>query len=81
MLLGAGRETADDAIDPSVGIVLHVKSGEPVAAREALAEIHYREESALGRALSLLREAYQIGECAPQPRSLVLQELGSELAS
>ena len=31
MLLGAGRETVESAIDPAVGFVLHKKVGDPVA--------------------------------------------------
>ena len=40
MELGAGRRTKGDRIDPSVGIVLHRKSGDEVHAQETLAEIY-----------------------------------------
>ncbi|MEB3102758.1 pyrimidine-nucleoside phosphorylase [Ferviditalea candida] len=40
MMLGAGRETKDSAIDLSVGIVLRKKLGDPVVMGEALAVLH-----------------------------------------
>lgn len=40
MILGAGRKTKDDVIDPSVGIVLNKKIGDYVAKGETLAYIH-----------------------------------------
>ena len=40
MILGAGRETKDSAIDLSAGIVLHKKVGDEVEAGEALATIY-----------------------------------------
>ena len=36
MLLGAGRARVDSAIDPAVGVLLHKKVGDPVAAGEPL---------------------------------------------
>ncbi len=40
MILGAGRETKDSAIDLSAGIVLHKKVGDEVEAGEALATLY-----------------------------------------
>ena len=40
MLLGAGRETVDGAIDPAVGFVFHKKVGDPVAIGEPIVTVH-----------------------------------------
>lgn len=44
MLLGAGRKTKEDAIDHAVGIKLHKKIGDKVAAGESLLTIYANEE-------------------------------------
>lgn len=45
MLLGAGRSTKDDQIDPSVGLVLHKKVGDAVKEGESLLTIHANSEN------------------------------------
>ncbi|HFI0463006.1 TPA: pyrimidine-nucleoside phosphorylase [Streptococcus suis] len=40
MVLGAGRETKEDTIDPAVGLVLHKKVGDPVEEGESLLTIY-----------------------------------------
>jgi pyrimidine-nucleoside phosphorylase len=40
MMLGAGRQTKEDDIDLSVGIVLNKKVGDKVKAGESLLTIH-----------------------------------------
>ncbi|MGM0238041.1 pyrimidine-nucleoside phosphorylase [Enterococcus sp. AZ103] len=45
MLLGAGRKTKEDAIDHAVGIKLHKKIGDKVAAGESLLTIYANEEN------------------------------------
>jgi pyrimidine-nucleoside phosphorylase len=72
MLLGAGRETVDGAIDPAVGIVLHKKVGDPVAANEPIATVHVGSRRRLDAALALLRGALEVRPQAPQPRRLVI---------
>jgi pyrimidine-nucleoside phosphorylase len=72
VVLGGGREKKEDSVDPSVGIVLHKKIGDPVSAREPLASIHYNSESRAERAKQLIRESYRIAGAAPtDPRRLV----------
>ena len=44
MMLGAGRQTKEDEIDLSVGIVLHKKVGDSVNKGEALLTIHSNQE-------------------------------------
>ena len=61
LLLGGGRQHAEDVIDHTVGIVLTRRDGDPVRAGEEIARVYCRGEAAeaLGRArsaFSYLRE-------------------------
>jgi thymidine phosphorylase len=76
MLLGAGRDTLEDRVDPAVGIVLHRKFGDAVKAGEALATIHARTKG-IGEAMLLVERAYRIGDEPPAPRKLVYERLSS----
>jgi pyrimidine-nucleoside phosphorylase len=71
VILGGGRERKEDAVDPAVGIVLHKKVGDRVAAGEPLATIHYNQESRAERARQLMLESCQIGDVAPAKRPLI----------
>jgi pyrimidine-nucleoside phosphorylase len=65
VILGGGRERKEDTVDPSVGIVLHKKVGDTVSTGEALATIHYNDESRAARAKQLLEESYRITNSPP----------------
>jgi pyrimidine-nucleoside phosphorylase len=73
--LGAGRERVDSQIDPSVGFTLHKKVGDPVAAGEPLARIHYNDPGRLEDIRGRLERAYRIGPEAPPPRPLIVERL------
>jgi len=60
LLLGGGRQTADDAIDFAVGISDLKKIGEAVEFDEVLMRVHARSEKSCERALQLLKEAVAI---------------------
>jgi thymidine phosphorylase len=60
LLLGGGRQTADDAIDFAVGLSGIKKIGERVEAKEPLLSIHARTEQALASVLPLLEKAIEI---------------------
>jgi thymidine phosphorylase len=62
VILGGGRERKEDSVDPAVGIVLHKKVGDAVAAGEPLATIHYNAETRAARARQLLEQSYQISD-------------------
>ena len=57
LLLGAGRQKADDAIDFAVGISGLKKIGETVAKKEPLMFVHARSESLLEAVMPLLKNA------------------------
>jgi pyrimidine-nucleoside phosphorylase len=70
--LGGGRFTKNDVVDPSVGIVLHKKTGDAVAAGEALCTVHYNSAERLSEAQPILEAAYSYGPIRPAPRPLLL---------
>jgi thymidine phosphorylase len=71
VVLGGGREKKEDAVDPSVGIVLHKKVADRVSAGEPLCTIHYNSETLADRAKRLIEKSYQIADAPPEPRRLV----------
>ncbi len=75
MALGAGRSRTDDVIDPAVGVVLHRKPGDRVAAGEPLAELHVRTRADAPAVAARVTRAFVIGRSRPAPRNLVLDTL------
>jgi thymidine phosphorylase len=75
MLLGAGRETVDGAIDPGVGLVFHKKVGDPVAVGEPIVTVHVGRASRREAALARLAEAIVVAPEAPPRGPLVLDIL------
>jgi len=72
VVLGGGRAKKEDAVDPSVGIVLHRKVGDRVAAAEPLCTIHSNSDTRTTLAAKLLLESYQIADAPPiEQKSLV----------
>ncbi len=72
MMLGAGREKAEDSVDPSVGIRILRKPGEPVQKGDPILELHFNEAGARDRACEELQDVCVIGEEEPAP-SLILE--------
>jgi thymidine phosphorylase len=73
--LGAGRDRVEDAVDPAVGIVLHVKPGASVAAGDRLLELHYRDRQKLDAALTLAGQAVAIGDASPPLKPSIVAEV------
>jgi thymidine phosphorylase len=74
-LLGAGRSTVDDRVDPAVGVVLHAKPGVRVTRGQLLAEIHHRNGRGVSEALSICSTAFTITDEAPRVRPLILGDV------
>jgi pyrimidine-nucleoside phosphorylase len=68
LVLGGGREKKEDVIDPTVGLVLHKKVGDPVREGEPLCTLHYNSDARLNDARSLLQQAYHMAERPPATR-------------
>lgn len=71
VLLGAGRETKESAIDFAAGIVLHAKTGQWIEAGSPLATLYTDRPDALAPAEERLLAAYQIGDEPPAKRPLI----------
>ena len=65
VVLGAGRETKESAIDYSAGIKLMKKYGEEVKAGEVLGILYTNKEASISSAAKMVEEAYSIGESMP----------------
>jgi len=72
LLLGGGRETKDDVIDPAVGLIVHKKVGDAVEKDEPLCTVHYNAQARLSESLKLIAQSYRIHPGPPpQARPLV----------
>jgi pyrimidine-nucleoside phosphorylase len=74
--LGAGRRHKGDAIDPSVGIVLHPKVGDRVEAGEELGTIHARSDVDARSCHERVRSALSIGDAPVEAPPLVYAWFG-----
>ena len=60
-MLGAGRAEKTDVIDPAVGLVMHKRVGDYVAADEPVATMYVNDESRLDGAIATLKSAIVMG--------------------
>jgi pyrimidine-nucleoside phosphorylase/thymidine phosphorylase len=60
LVVGGGRSTKEDTIDPAVGVMVHKKIGEQVAVGEPLCTLHYNDSRQLEEAQGLIESAYTI---------------------
>jgi pyrimidine-nucleoside phosphorylase len=75
VVLGGGRETKEDSIDPAVGLVFHKKIGDRVERGEPLCTIHYNAEARLPEARELVERGYRIEASPPAVRRPLLHQL------
>jgi len=76
MLLGAGRATLADVIDPAVGLRLHRKIGEAVTCGEPLCTAYFNRPENWVAVQELLSQAFVIGAEAPPQRPLLQDVIG-----
>ena len=74
-VLGVGRVNVTDPVDPAVGFEVLKRVGDPVEAGEPILQIHSNDADRLARCRAMLEGAYEIGDEAPVPTPLVLEEL------
>lgn len=60
-VLGAGRATMEDSIDPAVGLVMHKRVGDKIDKGEAICTLYVNDETNLEDAISTMHEAVCIG--------------------
>ena len=70
-LLGAGRETLDDRIDPSAGIMLLRKTGDYVRAGDPVAELYTSSAAAFEEAETAFFSALRFGAKEPRKKPLI----------
>jgi thymidine phosphorylase len=75
-MIGAGRDTKEDSIDPAVGVILEVKIGQKVDAGGVLCRLYYTREDRVEEAAQLVEDAFRISSAAPEERELILEVVG-----
>jgi len=75
-MIGAGRDKKEDSIDPAVGIILEVKSGEKVDAGSVLCRIYYTKEDRVEEAAEMVEDAFRVSGQKPDERELILEVVG-----
>ncbi len=73
--LGGGRTRPQDPIDHAVGIVALAGLGDRVGGGHALGIVHARDEAGFAMAQQRLREAYRLGEGAPERGALIAERI------
>jgi pyrimidine-nucleoside phosphorylase len=71
MMLGAGRASKEDRIDPGAGLVLAARCGDRIAAGDVVATLYGSREDQLDAAEERLLASVRIDEAAPRPRPLI----------
>ena len=69
MRLGAGRARKEDAVDHAVGVVVHAKAGDRVAAGQPLATVHARSDPDL----DAVAACFEIGDAEVERPPVVLE--------
>jgi pyrimidine-nucleoside phosphorylase len=72
LLLGGGRSTKEDVIDPAVGVMVLKKVGDTVAPREPLCTLHYNHSRCLEEAKTLIESSYTVSATTPAVQSMPL---------
>ena len=72
MLLGAGRETKEQAVDPTVGIVLNKKIGDLVLPNDIIAYVHTNGKNT-SQAIDMIYLAYQFNVNNIEKKSKILK--------
>ena len=75
-MIGAGRDTKEDVIDPAVGVILEVKVGHKVDAGAVLCRLYYTNEEHVEEAAQIVEDAFRISATPPDERELILEVVG-----
>src|SRR3954469_10583660 len=72
-MIGAGRNTKEDSIDPAVGVILEVKVGQKIDPGSILCRIYHTNEEHLSEASDLVEDAFKISQHPVEERELILE--------
>jgi pyrimidine-nucleoside phosphorylase len=75
-LIGAGRDTKEDVIDPAVGVILEVKVGHKIDAGAVLCRLYYTSDEHVEEAAQIVEDAFRISGTPPDERELILEVVG-----
>ncbi len=73
VMIGAGRETKSDRIDPAVGLWLKKRIGDAVREGDVLAEFHVNDRTHEQAAIERFLAAVHIGSETVEPRDLIVK--------
>jgi pyrimidine-nucleoside phosphorylase/thymidine phosphorylase len=72
-MIGAGRSTKEDSIDPAVGVILEVKVGQKIEPGAILCRLYHTTEDNLDEAAELVEDAFRISQQPTEERDLILE--------
>src|SRR3954468_18860193 len=72
-MIGAGRDTKEDSIDPAVGVILEVKVGQKIDPGSILCRIYHTSDERLEDAAELVEDAFKISQQPVDERDLILE--------
>ena len=72
-MIGAGRNTKEDGIDPAVGVILEVKVGQKIEPGSILCRLYYTREEHVAEAAESIEDAFRISQNAVDERDLILE--------
>ncbi len=72
-MIGAGRDTKEDSIDPAVGVILEVKVGQKIDPGSILCRIYHTSDERLESAAELVEDAFKISQQPVDERDLILE--------
>lgn len=75
-MIGAGRDSKEDVIDPAVGVILEVKVGHKIDAGAVLCRLYYTNDEHVEEAAQMVEDAFRISQQAPDDRELILEVVG-----
>jgi pyrimidine-nucleoside phosphorylase len=75
LMLGAGRLTPGDAIDPAAGVMLAIDRGDRVVQGQTLAVLHHGAAARTADAEALVHAAVAVGDTAPAAESWILERV------
>ncbi len=72
-MMGAGRDTKEDAIDPAVGVILEVKVGQKIEPGSILCRLYHTGDEHVAEAAELVEDAFRISQHPVDERDLILE--------
>ena len=70
-ILGAGRATKEESIDPAVGLVMKKRLGDFIRADEPLCVMYVNDETKVNAALEMFHSAFTYSDAKPEYRPMV----------